>query len=56
MKIASLVHYESLHRLFVDIGTGVYDVNKFVKAVKSYQSKGRVDEEKLAPVPGKVHR
>lgn len=53
MKIASMVNYESLHRLFVDIGTGMYDVNKFVKAVKSFQSKGRVDEEKIARLPGK---
>ncbi|TVQ13798.1 MAG: bifunctional (p)ppGpp synthetase/guanosine-3',5'-bis(diphosphate) 3'-pyrophosphohydrolase [Balneolaceae bacterium] len=52
MKIASMVNYESLHRLFVDIGTGVYDINKFLKAVKSYQSKGRIDEEKLARIPG----
>ncbi|MFU8860543.1 MAG: RelA/SpoT family protein [Cyclonatronaceae bacterium] len=53
MKIASMVNYESLHRLFVDIGTGMYDVNKFVKAVKSFQSKGRVDEDKTARLPGK---
>jgi GTP diphosphokinase / guanosine-3',5'-bis(diphosphate) 3'-diphosphatase len=52
MKIASLVNYESLHRLFVDIGTGIYDINKFIKAVKSYQSKGRIEEEKLARIPG----
>ena len=52
MKIASLVNYESLHRLFVDIGTGIYDINKFIKAVKSYQSKGRVEEEKLSRIPG----
>ena len=52
MKIASLVNYESLHRLFVDIGTGIYDINKFIKAVKSYQSKGRIEEEKLSRIPG----
>jgi GTP diphosphokinase / guanosine-3',5'-bis(diphosphate) 3'-diphosphatase len=53
MKIASLVNYESLHRLFVDIGSGIYDISKFIKAVKSYQSKGRIEEDKLSRIPGK---
>ena len=43
-KIATRLRYSSLQMLFFDIGSGVYDVNKLLKAVKSYMSKGRVDE------------
>lgn len=45
-KIASKLKYSSLQKLFFDIGSGVFDVNRLTKAVKSYVSKGRLDEEK----------
>lgn len=44
-KIASRLKYPSLQMLFFDIGSGVYEVGKLMKAVKSYMSKGRVDDE-----------
>ncbi len=43
-KVATRLRYSSLQMMFFDIGSGVYDVNKLMKAVKSYMSKGRVDE------------
>jgi len=48
-KIANRLRYSSLQMLFFDIGSGVYDVNKLLKAVKSYMSKGRVDEAEAKP-------
>ncbi len=43
-KIANKLKYPSTQKLFFDIGSGVFDVGKLVKAVKSYVSKGRIDE------------
>lgn len=44
-KIATRLKYTSLQKLFFDIGSGVYDVSKLMKAVKSYMSKGRVEDD-----------
>ena len=45
-KVASKMKYSSLQKLFFDIGSGVFDVNKLTRAAKSYVSKGRLDEER----------
>ena len=50
-KVATRLHYPSLQKLFFDIGSGVYDVSKLMKAVKSYVSKGRLDEPESEAVP-----
>lgn len=44
-KIASKLKYPSLQKLFFDIGSGVYDAARLVKAVKRYQSRGRLEED-----------
>ncbi|MFO7811118.1 MAG: RelA/SpoT AH/RIS domain-containing protein [Candidatus Delongbacteria bacterium] len=44
-KVANKLKYPSLQKLFFDIGSGVYDVNKMMKAVKSYMSKGRIEDQ-----------
>lgn len=44
-RVASRLKYSSLQKLFFDIGSGVYPVNKLLKAAKNYMSMGRVEEE-----------
>lgn len=50
-KIARKMRYPSLQKLFLDIGTGVFEVAKLVKAVKAYLSKGWLDEQDGAVLP-----
>jgi len=47
-KVSTRLKYSSLQKLFFDIGSGVYDVSKLMKAVKSYMSKGRLDDQEAA--------
>lgn len=49
-KVANKLKYPSLQKLFFDIGSGVYDVNKLMKAVKSYMSKGRIEDQESRTV------
>lgn len=44
-KITSKIKYPSTQKLFFDIGSGVYDVNKLVSQVKQYQSGNKMEEE-----------
>lgn len=45
-KVAIKLNYPSLNRMFHDIGTGTFDVNTLLKAVRSFIEKGRLEEEK----------
>lgn len=43
MKIATRLKYSSSQKLFYDIGSGAFDVNKLFKLAKQYQSGGNID-------------
>lgn len=43
-KIATKLKYPTSQKMFYDIGTGAYDLSKFVKQVKAYQSGNKIDE------------
>jgi len=45
VKVALKLKYPSLNRMYHDIGTGNFDVNTLVKAVKAFLDKGRIEEE-----------
>ncbi len=56
-KIANRLEFNSIQSMFFSIGSEAYDVNRLVKAVRSFLSKGRVDEpeEKKQPEkPGQI--
>ena len=44
-KIAKRFGYDDSLSIFFDIGTDTLDINKLFKAVKSYKSKGRIEEQ-----------
>lgn len=43
-KIAKKFGYDDNQALFFDIGTDIFDFGKLLKAVKSFKSKGRIEE------------
>jgi GTP diphosphokinase / guanosine-3',5'-bis(diphosphate) 3'-diphosphatase len=45
VKVALKLKYPSLNRMYHDIGTGNFDVNTLVKAVRAFLDKGRIEEE-----------
>jgi len=47
-KIARKLHFDSIQSMFYSIGAEAFSVTKLVKAVRSFLSKGRVDEEEQA--------
>jgi len=45
MKVATRLKYPSTQKLFYDIGSGIFDVNKLFKLAKQFQSGGNIDIE-----------
>jgi guanosine-3',5'-bis(diphosphate) 3'-pyrophosphohydrolase len=44
-RIARKLDFSSIHSMFYSIGAEAYDVSKLVKAVRTFLSKGRMEEE-----------
>lgn len=44
-KVATKIKYSSLSKVYYDIGSGEYEVSKFVKAVKQFISGNKLEEE-----------
>lgn len=54
VKVALKLKYQSINRMFYDIGTGTFDVNSLVKGVRSFIDRGRLEEENK--IKGKVEK